>query len=180
MIDSLKLELDGARDENIELEDRLEGSKGEVVAWKDEARKRKAEAGQLKDRVRRFDEDFHVARRCANFCTSRFDGRLSRAVGEAAEAAGEEMVSGVLIIKDEHGVIKDKYREAIADLTGVCNVLAKSSFQVFKKCAHWAGMEVKGSWDWRTVPWVMHEVTQAAEIMIVEHFLGSIGLLLMN
>ena len=112
---------------------------------------------------------------CTDFHIYRFDGCLSHAVGKAAEAASEEASSNVLEIKDEHGVIKDTFREAIADLTGVCNVPVKTSFRVFEKCAHWAGKEVKGSWDRRTVPRVMHEVTQAAEIMIVEHFLDSIG-----
>jgi len=63
----------------------------------------------------------------------------------------------------------------IADLTGVEDVPANSSFQIFKKCATWAG-EVKGSWDWWSVRRVMHEVAQAAEVLIVERFLESIGL----
>lgn len=121
-------------------------------------------------------KDFALRTGRANFHIYRFDGRLSRAVGKAVEAASEEASSDVLEIKDECGVIKDRFREAIADLTGVCNVPAKISFQVFEKCAHWVGKEVKGSWDRRTVPRVMHEVTQAAEIMIVEKFLDSIGL----
>ena len=112
---------------------------------------------------------------CTNFGIRRFDGRLSRAVDNAVET--EKATSNVLEIKDEHGVIQDKFREAIADLTGVCNVPAKSSFQVFKKCATWVGKDVQGSWDRRTVPRVMHEVSQAAEILIVERFLESTGLL---
>jgi len=113
-----------------------------------------------------------------NFCICRFDGRLSRAAGKAAEA--EKASSNVLEIKDEHGVIEDWAREAMADLTGVKNVPANSSFQIFKKCATWVGKEVKGSWDRRSVARVMHEVTQAAEMLIVERFLESIGLLLTN
>jgi len=110
---------------------------------------------------------------CTNFGICRFDGRLSRAVENAVET--EKATSNVLEIKDEHGVIQDRFREAIADLTGVCNIPAKSSFQVFKKCATWAGKEVQGSWDRRTVLRVMHKVSQAAEILIVECFLESTG-----
>lgn len=85
------------------------------------------------------------------------------------------MSSDILEIKDECGVIKDSVREAIADLVGVENISAKSSFPVFKKCATLAGKVVIGSWDRRSVPRIMHEVTQAAEMMIVERVLDSAG-----
>jgi len=65
-------------------------------------------------------------------------------------------------------------------MTGVEGIPASSSFRVFKACATRAGKEVKGSWDRRTVPRVMHEVTQAVELLIVEHFLGCIGSSLMS
>ena len=87
----------------------------------------------------------------------------------------EKASSNVLEIKNKGGVIKNEFREAIAELTGVCNVPAKSSFQVFEKCVTSAGMEVRGSWDRRTVPRVMHEISQSAEVLVVEQLLGSIG-----
>jgi hypothetical protein len=103
----------------------------------------------------------------------RFDGRLCRAKAKATGAA--KVSSDILEIKDEHGVIKDPVREAIADLVGVENISTKSSFPVFKKCATLAGKVVIGSWDRRSVPRIMHEVTQAAEMMIVERILDSVG-----
>jgi hypothetical protein len=111
----------------------------------------------------------------ANLGVCRFHSRLSRAVENATEV--EKASSSVLEIKDKGGVIKNEFRETIADLTGVCGVPAKSSFQIFKKCVSSAGMEVNGSWDRQTVPQVMHEVTHSAEVLAVEQFLGSIGLL---
>jgi len=107
----------------------------------------------------------------------RFDGRLSRAVGKAVGKAVETTSSNVVEIKDKHGVIKDNFREAMADLTGVHDIPANSSFKIFKQCAAWVGKDIKGSWDRRSVPRVMHEVSQAAEILIVERFLESVGLL---
>jgi len=101
---------------------------------------------------------------------------MSRAVEKAVKAV--EVSSNVLEIKDSHGVINDWARETIAELTGVDDIPANSSFRVFERCATKAGMEVRGSWDRRTVPRVMHEVAQAAEMLIVERFLGSIGSLL--
>ena len=117
-------------------------------------------------------------RGCANLGVCRFEGRVSRAVGKAVEA--EKASANVLEIKDERGVIKGWVRETMADLTGVEDVSAKSSFRIFKKCATQAGMEVRGSWDRRSVPRIMHEVTQAAEVLIVERFLESMGLLSMS
>lgn len=81
----------------------------------------------------------------------------------------------ILEVKDKHGVIKDSVRETIADLVGIENVPAKSSFRIFKKCATLAGKEVVGSWDRRSVPRIMHEAAQATEILIVERILESIG-----
>ena len=153
----------------------MECSKEEVRAWKEEARGQKAEAARLNCRVRRFSGAFHAVERCTNRGVRRFDGRVSRAVGKAVEA--EKVSANILEIKDEHGVIKDWAREAMADLTGIEDVPANSSFRIFKKCATQAGMEVRGSWDRRSVPRVMHEVTQAAEVLIVERFLESMGLL---
>ena len=92
---------------------------------------------------------------------------------KAVEA--EKVSSNVLEIKDKHGVINDWARETIAELVGLEDVPAKSSFQVFRTCAARAGKEVKGSWDRRTVPRVMLEATQAAEMLIVERFLECIG-----
>lgn len=119
--------------------------------------------------------NFCATERSPNFSVHRFDGRLYRAVEKAVEA--EKVPSNVLEVKDKHGVIQDWARETIADLTGVNDVPAKSSFQIFKKCVNRAGLEVKGSWSRRSVPRVMHEVVQAAEVLIVERFLDSIGLL---
>jgi hypothetical protein len=169
----LESELNETYNVKEELGNRLECSREEARAWKEMASERKAKADQLKRCVRRFDGVFTPCTRRTNFGVCRFDGRLSRAVENATEA--EKVSSNVLEIKDEHGVIEDRFREAIADLTGVCGVSAKSSFDVFKKCATWAGKEVKGSWDRRTVPRVMHEVAQAAEVLVTERFLESIG-----
>ena len=63
----------------------------------------------------------------------------------------------------------------MAELTAVEDVPANSLFRVFKTCVTQAGMKVEGSWDRRSVPRVMLEVTQAAEILIVERFLECIG-----
>ena len=109
----------------------------------------------------------------ANLDVCRFDSRLSCAIDNAAVA--KKVSSNVLEIKDDCGVIKNEFWETIAELTGVCNVPAKSLFQVFKKCVASAGMKVRGSWDRQTVP-VMHETAQSAEVLVVEQFLGSIGL----
>jgi len=114
----------------------------------------------------------------ANLFGHRFNSRLSRAVSKAVEAKNNS--SNILKIKDERGVIKDKFREAMADLTSIYDVPANSSFKIFKQCAAWVGKDVKGSWDRRSVPRVMYEVSQAAEILIVKRFLESIGLLSMS
>lgn len=65
----------------------------------------------------------------------RFDGRMSRAVETATETG--KASSKVLV--------------------GIEGVPANKSFQVFKKCATLAGVEVVGSWDRRSVPRIMHE-----------------------
>ena len=104
----------------------------------------------------------------------RFDGRLSHAAEKAVEA--EEVSSQVLKVKGEHGVINDWARETMAELTGAEDVPAKSSFRIFKTCATRAGVKVEGSWDRRSVSRVMLEVTQAAEMLIIERFLECIGL----
>ena len=119
---------------------------------------------------------YHESWGYTNLCGHRFDGRLSRTVGKAVGKVVEKTSSNIVEIKDKHGVIKDNFREAMADLTGVYDVPANSSFKIFKQCAAWVGKDIKGSWDWRSVPRVMHEVSQAAEILIVERFLESIGL----
>jgi len=106
------------------------------------------------------------------FC--RFGGRISRVAEKAVEA--EKASSNVLEIKDKRGVIKDWARETMAELTGVENIPASSSFRVFKKCATMTGKEVKGSWTRRSVSRVMREVEQAAELLVVERFLECTGL----
>ena len=104
---------------------------------------------------------------------NRVKGRISCAVGKAIEA--KKTASDILEIKDERGVIRDSVRETIADLIGVEDVPAKSSFRVFEKCATLAGKHVVGSWDRRTVPRIMHETEKAAETLIVEQLSDSIG-----
>ena len=146
----------------------------EVRLGKKELRERKAEVSRLKCRVRRLDPDHFALREWnANSPVCRFDGRLSRAVENAVEAT--EVSSNVLEVKDGHGVINDWARETIAELTAIDDIPANSSFRVFETCVTKAGKEVRGSWDRRTVPRVMHEVTLAAEMLIVERFLESIG-----
>ena len=112
---------------------------------------------------------YHESWGYINLCGHRFDGRLSRAVGKAVGKVVEKTSSNIV-------EIKDNFWEAMADLTGVYDVPANSSFKIFKQCAAWVGKDIKGSWDRRSVPRVMHEVSQAAEILIVERFLESIGL----
>ena len=56
----------------------------------------------------------------------RFDGWLSHAAEKAVEA--EKVLSQVLKVKDENGVIKDWARETMAELTGAEDIPAKSSF----------------------------------------------------
>jgi len=60
------------------------------------------------------------------------------------------------------------------------NIPVSLLFQVFKTCAMMARKKAVGSWDWRSISQIMHEVLQAAEVLIVEHFLGCIGLSLMG
>ena len=62
----------------------------------------------------------------ADLGVCRFDTCLLCTINNAAEA--KKMSSNVLEIKDDCGVIKNKFREVIAKLTGTCNVPAKSSF----------------------------------------------------
>jgi len=155
-----------------ECEGRLECREKEVQVWKEEANRQKVNAANLNRRVQRFDRSSRAAQKhLTPFC--RFDGRLSRAADKAVEA--EKRSSNILEVKDEHGIIKDWAWEGVAQLVAVDDVPASRSFQVFKTCATMAGKEVVGSWDRRSVPRIMHEVSQAAEVLIVERFLGCIG-----
>ena len=178
----MKSELSRCESEKHEVKEELEKEKETSCVWKEEAKERGKEAARLKRRVRRFGGGFRCnRRRSTQFLSCRVDGRISHAVEKAVDAAeAERASSNVLRIKDEHGVIKDEIREVIADLVGTEDVSAKSSFQIFKKCATLAGKEVVGSWDRRSVSRVMHETREAAEVMIVERLLESIGASLMN
>jgi hypothetical protein len=80
---------------------------------------------------------FAIARHALTVFGNRVKGRISCAVRKATKA--KKIASDILEIKDEHGVIRDSVRETIADLVGVEDVPAKSSFRVFKKCATLAG-----------------------------------------
>jgi hypothetical protein len=104
----------------------------------------------------------------------RFPSRLSHAVEKAAHA--EKALPDVLEVKDKNGVIKDSVRETIADLVGIENVPAKSCFRIFKKCANSTGTEVIGTWSRRSIPRIMHETVEAAEILIIERVLDSMGM----
>jgi len=174
VITSLKVELDETRRMKEDCESMLECSKAETCEWKEEVGKRKAETTRLNRRIQRFNGNLYYAmERVTYSCFCRFGGRISRAAEKAVEA--EKASSNVLEVKDEHGVIKDWARDTVAELTGVENVPASSSFRVFKKCATMTGKEVKGSWSKRSVSRIMREVEQAAELLIVERFLECAG-----
>jgi len=176
VITSLKVELDETRSMKEERESMLECSKAEAHKCKEEVRKWKAEVTRLGCRVQRFNENLYYATErvtYSHFC--RFGGWISHAAEKAVEA--KKASPNVLEVKDKQGVIKDWARETMAELTGVENIPASSSFRVFKKCATMTGKEVKGSWSRRSVSRVMCEVEQAAELLVVECFLQCTGLL---
>ena len=108
----------GARRDPERKERGADDSNQEVSGWRDKAREHKAEAGRLKCRVRRF-ERFERYAHHANPGVCRFDSRVSYAIGNAVEA--EKASSNVLEIKDKGGVIKNEFREAIAELRGHSN-----------------------------------------------------------
>lgn len=175
VIASLGAELNRAHKMEEEAESRLERFKEEAREQKEKARERNTEVGKLKRRVKRFYANrCHAMGRETYSCVFRFDGRLSHAVEKAVKT--EDASSNVLEVKNKHGVINDWARETMVQLTGVENIPANSSFRIFETCATRAGKEVRGSWDRRSVPRVMLEVMEAAEMSIVERFLECIGL----